>query len=255
MTIAIIEDEPATARNLEFMLKEIDSAIKVTAILGSISEAVAWLKLNQQKCDLLFMDIQLSDGLSFEIFKETKVDPPVIFVTAFNEYSLQAFKSNGIDYVLKPFEESELQNALNKFKKLKSTHPAHSLSNEVLQLLSQLKQTPNYKRSFLIQYKDKLIPVQSSQLAWFYTENELVYAQTFENKQYIIDLTLENLQEQLDPADFFRANRQFIINRSAILEAEVYFNGRLLIKVKPLPNEQILVSKARVPEFKSWLNS
>jgi two-component system LytT family response regulator len=243
MTIAIIEDEPATARNLEFMLKEIDSAIKVTAILGSISEAVAWLKLNQQKCDLLFMDIQLSDGLSFEIFKETKVDPPVIFVTAFNEYSLQAFKSNGIDY------------ALNKFKKLKSTHPAHSLSNEVLQLLSQLKQTPNYKRSFLIQYKDKLIPVQSSQLAWFYTENELVYAQTFENKQYIIDLTLENLQEQLDPADFFRANRQFIINRSAILEAEVYFNGRLLIKVKPLPNEQILVSKARVPEFKSWLNS
>jgi two-component system LytT family response regulator len=254
MRIAIIEDEPATARNLEFMLKEIEVDLKVLATLGSVTEATAWLKDNQQNCDLLFMDIQLSDGLSFEIFNELEVEPSVVFVTAFNEYSLKAFKSNGIDYVLKPFEESELKNALQKFKRLRSSSFAN-LNKDVLKLLTELKGGVAYKQSLLIHYKDKLIPVQTSQLAWFYTENELVYAHTFDNKQYVIDLTLENLQEQLNPADFFRANRQFIINRSAITEAEIYFNGRLSVKLKPQPAEEILVSKARVPEFKSWLNA
>jgi len=252
MNIVIIEDEPATARNLEYMLKEIEPDLKVLIKLTSISDSIGWL-IDNQICDLIFMDIRLSDGLSFEIFKKVELETPVIFVTAYNEYALQAFKANGIDYVLKPFEEGELQNALTKFKKLKATSPLNN-NGDIIKMLGQLKENSSFKQSFLIQYKDKLIPLQVNQIAWLYTENDLVHAQTFDKKQYIMDFTLEQLQTQLDSTVFFRANRQYLINRSSILEAEIYFNGRLLIKVQPQSKDQILISKARVPEFKQWMN-
>ncbi|OMP76680.1 MULTISPECIES: LytTR family DNA-binding domain-containing protein [unclassified Chitinophaga] len=244
LRVAIIEDEPATARNLRHMLQDIAPEIEVLTILPGVAESVAWLNDNMQQCELLFMDVRLSDGLSFDIFSQVNVTLPVIFVTAYDDYALQAFKANGIDYILKPFDESELKQSLQKYNRLRD-------NSKMQQLVAQFK---SYKQSFLVHNRDKLIPLSAGNIAWFYTANELVYAGTVDNKQYIIDFTMEQLQQQLDPAVFFRANRQFIVQRGAIQEVDFYFNGRLALKVHPAPKEQILISKARVPEFKNWMN-
>lgn len=244
LRVAIIEDEPATARNLRHMLQDVAPEIDVLTILPGVAESVAWLNDNMQQCELLFMDVRLSDGLSFDIFSQVNVTLPVIFVTAYDDYALQAFKANGIDYILKPFDESELRQSLQKYNRLRD-------NSKMQQLAAQFK---SYKQSFLVHNRDKLIPLSAGNIAWFYTANELVYAGTVDNKQYIIDFTMEQLQQQLDPAVFFRANRQFIVQRGAIQEVEFYFNGRLALKVHPAPKEQILISKARVPEFKNWMN-
>ncbi|MBP1652682.1 MAG: two component transcriptional regulator, LytTR family [Bacteroidetes bacterium] len=244
LRVAIIEDEPATARNLRHMLQDIAPEIEVLTILPGVAESVAWLNDNMQQCELLFMDVRLSDGLSFDIFSQVNVTLPVIFVTAYDDYALQAFKANGIDYILKPFDESELKQSLQKYNRLRD-------NSKMQQLAAQFK---SYKQSFLVHNRDKLIPLSAGNIAWFYTANELVYAGTVDNKQYIIDFTMEQLQQQLDPAVFFRANRQFIVQRGAIQEVDFYFNGRLALKVHPAPKEQILISKARVPEFKNWMN-
>mgnify|MGYP000556570119 FL=1 len=244
LRVAIIEDEPATARNLRHMLQDIAPEVEVLTILPGVAESVAWLNTNMQQCELLFMDVRLSDGLSFEIFSQVHVTLPVIFITAYDDYALQAFKANGIDYILKPFDESELKQSLQKYNRLRD----HS---NIQQLAAQFK---TYKQSFLVHNRDKLIPLLASNISWFYTANELVYAGTADNKQYIIDFTMEQLQQQLDPGVFFRANRQFIVQRSAIQEVDFYFNGRLALKVHPAAKEQILISKARVPEFKNWMN-
>jgi two-component system, LytTR family, response regulator LytT len=253
LRIAIIEDEPATARNLQHMIQDAAPGAEVLAILPSVAESVNWLQQHAQTCDLLFMDIRLNDGLSFEIFSQVNISLPVIFVTAFDDYALQAFKANGIDYILKPFDEEELQQALTKFNRLR-----HADSyTQLLKIAESLKgnNATSYKQSFLVHTRDKLIPLTVAQISWFYTANEIVYAGTADNKQYIIDATMEQLQQQLDPAVFFRANRQFIVQRKAIVEVDFYFNGRLSVKINPPAREQILISKARVPEFRQWMNS
>lgn len=250
MRVAIIEDEPATARNLQHILQDAAPDMEVLAILPGVAESVSWLQQHAQQCDLLFMDIRLSDGLSFEIFSQVHLTLPVIFITAFDDYALQAFKANGIDYILKPFDEGELRQALVKYNRLRNTDGYAQL----LKIASSLN-TASYKQSFLVHSRDKLIPVAVSQISWFYTANEIVYAGTLDNKQHIIDATMEQLQQQLDPANFFRANRQFIVQRKAITEVDFYFNGRLSVKINPAAKEQILISKAKVPEFKQWMNA
>jgi two-component system response regulator LytT len=253
LRVVIVEDEAVTARNLAHMLGVIDDGLEVVVSLSSVSESVTWFGVSAEMYDLVFMDIRLADGLSFEIFKSTTITRPVIFVTAYNDYAIQAFKNNGIDYILKPFDEQELQNALNKFKSLtgaQTAEPPVSISR----LLEQLSSIKNYKKSFLVHYRDKLIPLETAKINWFYTANEVVYARTIDDRQYIMDFTMEQLEQQIDPELFFRANRQFIINRGAIIEVDFYFNGRLSVKVSPVPAERILISKARVPEFKSWMN-
>jgi len=254
LRIVIIEDEPVTARNLAHVLQTIDKAIVIVAVLNSVEEAVNWFS-EQNEYDLAFMDIRLADGLSFDIFKQAKVLKPVIFVTAYNDYAIQAFKNNGIDYILKPFDEQEVEQALNKFKTLTNTNGKENDTSALAQLLEQINiGQKNYKKSFLVHFRDRLIPVETVKIAWFYTANELVYAHTSDARQYVIDFTMEQLEQQLDGTQFFRANRQFIINRKDIAEVEFYFNGRLAVKVKPEPPESILISKARVPEFKAWMN-
>ena len=256
LRVAIIEDEPATARNLRHMLQDLAPDMEVMTILSGVAEAVQWLQQNMQQCELLFMDIRLSDGLSFEIFSQVNLTLPVIFITAYDDYALQAFKANGIDYILKPFDEGELKQALLKFKRLRQQDADGKEYSRLLKIAESLKDpVPVYKQSFLVHNRDKLIPLSAMQIAWFYTTNELVYAGTMDNKQYIIDFTMEQLQQQLDPTVFFRANRQFIIQRNAIQEVDFYFNGRLAVNMKPAPKEQILISKARVPEFKTWMNT
>ena len=255
LKIVIVEDEPATARNLWHLLQTIDKTLHVSATLGSVQESVSWFKANPESYDLLFMDIRLADGISFEIFQQVKLTKPVIFVTAYNDYALPAFKNNGIDYILKPFDKQELERAVNKFRGLTENGPASDYSQiqELLDQISHLRKS--HKKSFLVHFREKLIPIETVKIAWFYTANEIVYAQLADDRQYIMEFTMEQLEQQIDPFQFFRANRQFIVNRNAITEVDFYFNGRLSIKVKPEPSEKILVSKARAPEFKNWMNS
>jgi two-component system response regulator LytT len=184
------------------------------------------------------------------------VHAPVIFVTAYNDYGITAFKNNGIDYILKPFESADIEQALNKFKKLtsKSDNPVNNL--QINQLIEQLTNPGRlYKRSFLVHYRDKLIPVDTTAISFFYTANEVVYAYTTDGHVYVLDNTMDTLTRQLDPDGFFRANRQFIVNRKNIVEVDFYFNGRLSLKMRPDAPENVLVSKARVPDFKLWMNS
>jgi DNA-binding LytR/AlgR family response regulator len=254
LRIVIVEDEPATARNLAYMLQGLDSNIAIVATQPAVEDAVKWFSANAGGYDLVFMDIKLSDGLSFDIFKQAEIQTPVIFVTAYNDYGITAFKNNGIDYILKPFDESEVEQALNKFKKFASPNTNIS-ANQLSQLLEQIGAAKTHKRSFLVHYRDKLIPVEASSIAFFYTANEIVYAYVNDGRIYVIEATLDALMQQVDPMLFFKANRQFIVNRKAITEVDFYFNGRLSLKLKPEAPEKILVSKARVPEFKDWMNS
>ncbi len=252
--VVIIEDEPAAARSLRHLLQEADPNLEVLALLSGVAEAVGWLQQNGPGCDLIFMDIRLSDGLSFDIFDQVKVEAPVIFVTAYNDYALQAFNANGIHYILKPFNEAELLQALEKFKLLKGGGPGNHA--QLRQLAATLKgHSGTYKQSFLVHVRDKLVPLAVQDIAWFYTSDEVVYAQSIDNRRFVIDFTMEQLQQQLNPQDFFRSNRQFIVHRKAITEIDFYFNGRLLVKTNPEPEEKMLISKARVPEFKAWMNA
>lgn len=254
--IVIIEDEAAIARNLAHLLVEAGPEYWIITSLASVSESVQWLNTHPEQYDLLFMDIRLTDGQSFEIFKQVLISKPVIFVTAYNDYAVQAFKNNGIDYVLKPFDLLEIQAALSKYKKFFSSGQTPDESKPIHGLIEQIQQlSQTYKKAFLVHYREKLIPLEVAKISWFYTANEIVYAQSFDNRQYVIENTLEQLEKQLDPANFFRANRQFIVNRTAIYEVDFYFNGRLCLQVNPVAPEQILISKARVPEFRDWMNS
>ncbi|SEM10999.1 DNA-binding response regulator, LytR/AlgR family [Chryseobacterium taichungense] len=254
LRIILIEDEAATARNLEFILKEINPDIEVITTLQSIAESVDYLSACNHDYDLIFSDIRLSDGLSFEIFRQTSIKKPVIFVTAYSDYALEAFRNNGIDYVLKPFDKEEIQRTLLKY----NTIIAADIKLEQTKtsaLLQQLQSaTKNYKKSFLIHYCGRLIPVDSAKISWFYTANEIVYACTADGQKYTIEFTLEQLERELNPELFFRANRQFIVNRNAIDTIEYFFNGRLLIKIHPSPQEQVIVSKAKAMMFRKWLD-
>ena len=249
----IIEDEPAIARRLEQLILKVDQDIEVIQKLAGVAEATEWLKEHRQSCDLLFMDIRLNDGLSFKIFDQITTSIPVIFVTGYDEFALEDFKVNGIDYILKPFHEDQIRATLSKYKSLVKSEQSNFRSqlDRVLQDLQQARSA--YKNSFLVHHQDKLIPLKVEAICWFYTAQELVYAYTNNGQRYIIESSLERLEEELEPQKFFRANRQFIVNREAIENVDFYFNGRLLININPRPTEKILVSKAKAPQFKSWL--
>jgi len=257
--IVIIEDEPATARNLQFLLREIEPNIEVLAVLNSVKESIAWIKANNSRCDLFFMDIRLNDGISLDIFSEVAIEAPVIFVTAYNDYALQAFKANGIDYILKPFDESDISAAFQRFRRLTGRNdgtPAHpDQYAQLLDLAKNIRAQRTYKQSFLVHFRDKLLPLPVENISWFHSANEVTTATTTDDQKFTVDFTLEQLQEQLDPGFFFRVNRQFIVHRKSIREVDFYFNGRLLLKTRPAATDQMLISKARVPEFKAWMNS
>lgn len=252
--IVIIEDEAATARNLEYILKEISPEIQIVKTLPSIAEAMDWFTLNDSDYDLIFSDIRLSDGLSFEIFKQINIRKPVVFVTAYNDYAIEAFRNNGIDYVLKPFDTEEIQRTLLKYDTLIADNSKNG-QDKTESLLHELQYTTKqYKKSFLIHYCGRLIPVDAAKINWFHTANEIVYAHMADSRRYVVEFTLEQLEHELDPTLFFRANRQFIINKNAVDAVEYFFNGRLLVKIHPLPQEQILVSKAKAMHFRKWLD-
>lgn len=252
----IIEDEAVNARNLEFLLSELNSNVRVIAVLRSVKESVDYLSNHLEELDLMFMDIRLTDGISFEILDKVPVTKPIIFTTAYEEYALKAFNTYGIAYILKPFDKEELSAALNKYQMMFKEKNSDSFSSESLKMvLHEIQNRTQFKNSFLFQNQNRLIPVKADSIAWFYSKNEITRVCTFNGMLYHTDDTLESLITKLDSAIFFRANRQFIINRNAVESIDFYFNGRLLVKIHPAAEESLIVSKAKATAFRNWLNT
>ncbi len=244
----IVEDETGAAANLQLLLADIAPEIEVLTVLSSVEQTIEWLTQNPHPA-LAFFDIQLEDGLSFEIFRKTSVDFPVIFTTAFNQYAIEAFKVNSIDYLLKPIKEEDLLFSLQKYHKLSKEIINPDVINKIVNAIPRHDHSP----TFLIHYKDRLLPIPEKEFAFFYIDNGLVHGCTHKHQTYPIDQSMEDLEVKLTSTQFFKANRQYIVNRSAIKEIEFYFNSRLLLKLSPPANDTVLVSKARVPIFKEWM--
>ncbi|HTJ51885.1 MAG TPA: LytTR family DNA-binding domain-containing protein [Cyclobacteriaceae bacterium] len=253
MKVVIIEDEKLTARDLAATIRLVDPDIEILAMIGSVEEAIPFLQ-GRDDIDLIFSDIQLSDGLSFTIFESIKNNVPVIFCTAYLQYAIEAFNSAGIDYILKPFSEVEVNKALQKYQNLKQKLSAHEIDySDVVGLLKSRLQ-PEKIPSVIIHLGDRIIPLDGATVAIFYIVDKAVIAQTFEGKEYVLSQQLDKLESTFNPF-FFRVNRQFLINRKAVKEATVYFNRKLLVNLTVPFKEQIQVGKVKVTSFLEWLSN
>ncbi len=249
MKILIIEDEDPAAKRLQKMLLEIEPAAELSDNIVSVSSAIKWFKENKLP-DLVIADIQLSDGLSFEIFKAVEVLCPVIFTTAYDQYAIEAFKVNSIDYLLKPIKNEELAAAVLKFKKIKPAAPAL----DIAQLLKSFASpATDYKKRFVVRYGEHIKTINIEDVAFFYTEDKINFLTTKEGRRFTIDFNLDTLESMLDPKDFFRINRQYIIGIQSIAEMFAYTKSRVLIKLNPPAKHETIVSTERSAEFKLWL--
>ncbi len=250
MNVLILEDEKLASERLKRIIKEIDPAINVACQIDTVRDAVDYLNSNQQNLDLIFCDIHLADGLSFEIFKQTVVDKPIVFTTAYDEYSIDAFQVNSIDYLLKPIKQEEVDRSLKKYGKIYS-NPALNLS-ALQKFISE--QPGNVTKRFLVRSGSKLVPKKMNEIGMVYIDNKVVQLQDFpEGKNYLIDFTLdEMINTQLDLALFFRINRKQIINIDAIDSIKPYFNQRLSLALKIPTNIEMIVSREKVNDFKKW---
>ncbi len=251
MNVIIIEDEKPAARRLNRMLAELD--IEVNTMLHSVEESINWFQNNKHP-DLIFLDIQLSDGLSFEIFEEIEVKSAIIFTTAYDEYALKAFKLNSIDYLLKPIDEDELKVAVDKFKE---NQPKQSDLQVNIDDIRKLLINPidrKFKKRFTIKIGQHIKIIHVDEIECFYSENKATYIQTNSNRNYLIDNSLEHWQEQLDPEQFYRVNRTFIVHINAIKDIVSYTNSRLQLKLHSYDADEIIVSRERVKDFKNWID-
>lgn len=257
MKALIIEDEKAAVRNLKALLSEVVPEVEILAVLDSITESIDWLGSHPMP-ELVFLDIHLADGSAFEIFEHVNITCPIIFTTAYDEYALRAFKVNSIDYLLKPIDCNDIKKAMDKFKHLNSLNEHHQpfAEPDYTRLIHALKQQVNYKTHFLIPVKgDKLLPISVDMILYFYICDGNVKAMLTDGKEYQFPQTLDELSECLNPAFFFRVNRQYLIARRAVQDIDLWFNGRLSVNLKIPAPEKILVSKARVSEFKEWFSN
>jgi two-component system response regulator LytT len=254
MNILIVEDEAKTARELKATVERIDADLHVVGIVPSVKSGIDWL-CTQPAPQLILSDIQLSDGLSFEIFRNIQTPCPVIFCTAFDHYAIQAFETNGIDYLLKPIDEDKLAKGLQKYNQLRKLFKGGdtpSVAQRIETLIGQFLPTV-YKSALLVFSSEKIIPVQTDEIAFIHSVGGIVRAYTKTNQVHLIQEVLDELGPQLDPHKFFRANRQFIINRSIVVMAEHYFNRRLVLKLIVETPERVIVSKSKVPELLAWM--
>ncbi|MCB0705856.1 MAG: response regulator transcription factor [Saprospiraceae bacterium] len=245
MKILIVEDEPIAAKRLEKLIEEVEPNVQVLTILDSIESTVNWLQTSPVYPDLMFLDIHLADGSSFEIFQMVEVKCPVIFSTAYDDYAIKAFKVNAIDYLLKPVKKPELQEA---FRRMKQFNPAPGM--DYAALARELHVVP---RRFLIRFGQQIRVVQVDNVAYFFTSDKITFLVDFEGKKYPMDQSLDSLEELVDTKDFFRINRQFIINFRAIQEMYSYSKSRVKLKLKPAYSGDLIVSTERSPLFKKWL--
>ncbi|MES2779276.1 MAG: LytTR family DNA-binding domain-containing protein [Bacteroidota bacterium] len=246
MKVIIIEDEPIAAQHLQKLLTGEDPEIQVLEILPSVKKAVAWFLANPAP-DLIFMDIQLNDDLSFRIFDLVEVKTPVIFTTAYDHYAIKAFKLNSVDYLLKPLDSKELRQALQKFNTLYK-------QPDWIKLLASLGQQPEYQKRFMVTSGNKIRSIASEEIAYFRADGRYVHMHTRDTLTHIIDHSLDKLEDILDPALFFRINRQFIVHIHCIRQMSAYTKGRIKIETEPPCKEDVIVSIDRSGNFKKWLN-
>lgn len=252
MRVLLIEDEEPAAKRLQKMLKEIEPGLDVVNHIVSISSAIKWFAENPQP-DLVISDIQLSDGLSFEIFKSVDLACPIIFTTAYDQYAIEAFKVNSIDYLLKPIKKEELEKAVNKFKKLSPVAPA-APPIDINKLLQSLNPGgPEYKKRFVVRYGEHIKTIDIEEVVYFYTEDKVTFLCTKDGRRFVIDYNLDSLDSTLDPKTFFRINRQYIIGIHSIAEMFAYTKSRVLIKLNPPAKHETIVSTERSADFKLWL--
>ena len=250
MKVVIIEDEKPAAEKLLKAIQKADPAMEVKAVLGSIKESIDWLQQNPMP-DLFFMDIELGDGLSFRIFDKINISSPVIFCTAFDEYWQEAFEHSCIDYLLKPVKQDKLESALNKYDKLKQ-HFASSFNQ-----LMQWQQSPQsgYKKRFLVKRGADYVSIRTDDIAYFYAAHKLVCLIDNKNQKFILDLSLADIEKQLDPSQFYRVNRKYLVNLNAIKKIKTYPKSKLQLEVEPTINEEIIISQENVSAFKEWMGS
>jgi len=256
MNTLIIEDEQLAANRLIKLIKAIDGNVNIIDVIDSVELSIEWFQKNKHP-DLIFLDIQLSDGLSFNIFKKVEVNSPVIFTTAFDEFALKAFELNSVDYLLKPIDEFKLAQSIKKYKKVRSGFTKNEINFDAKKLLEALqKSEPEYKTRFLVNKGSSLIVVDIENIAYFFTEDKLVFITTNDNKKYSINTTLDKLEKELEPRKFYRANRQYLISVKSIKEIHNYFNYKLKLELNPKPvSEDIIISKSKVSDFKGWIST
>lgn len=253
MKIIIIEDETPALNRIKKMVLEVEPTIEILATADSIEQSVQVIEKHQGAIDLILMDIELADGQSFEIFNLIEVKSPVIFTTAYDEFALKAFKVNSIDYLLKPISKEELKSAIQKFKSIqKSSDNVEVLKNMLSQITSPKN---NLKERFLVKLGERLISVPVSEIAYFASKDKLTYLITKSNNKYVVDYTLEELNNILDSKRFFHLNRQFIASISSISTIHSYFNGKLKLQLLPNWDDEVLVSREKANDLKSWLNN
>lgn len=249
MKLLIIEDEPRAARQLQTLIQNTGYAYEVLEVLDSVEGVVAYLQ-NPPGIDLIFMDIQLADGLSFEIFQKVQVKTPIIFTTAFDEYALQAFKVNSIDYLLKPIQQGHLNAALSKFKSNQSLQiPSQALFSKLLNEMQQ----QNFRKGILVKEGKSMVQQQIDNFLYFFSDASITYGVTA-TKRYIVEESLDQLFASLDPSQFFKINRGQVLAKSAIQKIDPYFNHRVKVSLMVPAEEDFIVSRARTTEFKNWLN-
>jgi DNA-binding LytR/AlgR family response regulator len=249
MKVIIIEDEKPSARRLQRMLKTLD--IEAQTMLHSVEDAIRWFELNEHP-DLIFLDIQLSDGLSFEIFEAVEIKSAVIFTTAYDEYALQAFKLNSIDYLLKPIDTEELSLSVKKYSERLSQQAVTLDISDIKKLLVNSFER-EYKKRFSVKVGQHLKLINIDEIECVYSENKGTYVHTREGRNYMLDSTLEHLEQELDPNLFFRINRKFFVHIKAIKDMVSYTNSRLQIKLNTYKEQDVIVARERVKDFKNWL--
>lgn len=258
MKVLIIEDEELAVKKLQKTLASVDSTAEVVGVADSIRSSVSWLQQNPSP-DLILMDIELADGQSFEIFDKVDVKSTVIFTTSYDEYALKAFKVNSIDYLLKPIQKEDLHAALEKLKGLKSlygnnTVPAPSLNvDNLVKELQQKLQPKEYRKRFLVKHAQKLVSVDVEEIAYFYSDGRLNFFKTTDNRKFVVDYTMDDLEDMLDPNQFFRISRAFYVAVNSIDQIHDYFGNRLLLNLKPVVDKEAIVSREKVTDFKKWM--
>jgi len=249
--ILIVEDEPLAAAQLAAIIASLNSSARIVEVCDTVKSAVEWISKNETP-DLAFFDIQLGDGLSFEIFEKVELNCPVIFVTAFDQYAIQAFKVNSIDYVLKPVDKSELEQALIKFEKLQLQNPTNVTPAIVNEIITSLKKK-NYKERFLVKVGTHLRIVETKDVLYFYSFQKGTFAKLTDGKDYLLDYSLEVIEELVEPGIFFRINRKYMVALKSITDVISYSNSRLKLKIQYQSEDDFLVAREKVKSFKQWL--
>lgn len=250
MKALIIEDEIMAAEALRKLIIDAEPDTEIVNVIQTVEESIEWLE-NNPSPDIIFADIHLADGSSFSVFEKVKVNCPIVFTTAYDEYALRAFEVNSIDYLLKPIDEKDMRRALDKYKKLNFSNAGQSATLESL-LREYVNRPKNYKSHFLVAQRDKLIPVSADNIAYIFIDQKSTKLVTMNGLSYTLGKNLDDMMQQLDGDAFFRANRQFIVAHKAIKDISLWFGNKLLVNLSVPCSEDIVISKMRVPEFKEW---